>query len=231
MSGSEAFSNELKVAAEDSIENIERGVRDFVCSGQAAAYRNVAVELAKLLLEPKGNESLFGRAFGKLNQIYVQSMKGATGATLQKRSSDGSWRDTGPPLFPNAAEILRLASGRDQRISLDKWLKEKSVRDKDGSLRNTESVLMLIRNTEGAHSDRRRPSKDWRSSEANVAFTDRHPGTLTVEEIAALRYDTNWQQFIIHMGASLLYSCKGKADQLTPLFPAVQARLSFANSL
>ncbi len=212
MSGPAAFPTELDHAVSDSIENIERGVRDFIFSGQSAAYRNVAVDLAKLLLDrdPKEDKPLFGLAFGPLKRLYVQSMKNP------KASENGTWRDVGPQYFVDAAEILRLASGHDNRIPLDKWLDELSVRDSAGSARKTGALLKLIRNKEGAHSDRIGHQKDWRS-EPGVAFFD--GGKLSLEEAAALRYDLNYQQFVIRAGASLLYACTNKNGQWSPVIP------------
>ncbi|MDE2838167.1 MAG: hypothetical protein OXL97_11775 [Chloroflexota bacterium] len=77
----EESKRQLMAAVQDSLKNIDMGVVSYV-SGRDSAYRSVAVELRKLLLDKKAIGSfvraskpsnLFELAFGKGDRIYVQS--------------------------------------------------------------------------------------------------------------------------------------------------------------
>lgn len=212
----------LDSAVADSIANVRMGVTAYVFAGQRAAYRTVAVELRILLLDSNTARSfgatgarptLLGLAFGRLDQIDIQSMRPGP-------ANDAGWVDIGPPLYPDPRDILRRASGLDQRMSLRDWLGESPVRDARGAVRRTDRVLKDIADKEGAHSIRDWGGRDWRETGVGVAVAPVDPREMTVEEVASLPYDANWEQFVIVAGASLLYARKRQQGRWTPSFEA-----------
>lgn len=214
---------DLNSAVADSIANIEMGVGAYVFRDQRAAYRTVAVELRKLLLDPNTARSfgatsrtstLMGLAFGKLDQIDIQSMKPGS-------ANDTGWVDVGPPLYPDSRAILLHARGLDQRISLRDWLSESAVTDANGAARRTDRALKDIADKEGAHSIQGWGGKDWRSG-AGIAVTTVDPSEMTTEEVANLPYGANWEQFVIAAAASLLCARKKEHGRLTWLFDAAE---------
>lgn len=214
---------DLNSAVADSIANIEMGVTAYVFGGQRAAYRTVATELRKLLLDPNTARSfgassrtstLLGLAFGRLDQIDIQSMKPGS-------VNDTGWVDVGPPLYPDSRAILQHARGLDQRISLRDWMSESAVTDANGAARRTDRALKDIADKEGAHSIHDWGGKDWRSG-TGVAVTTVDPGEMTMDEVESLPYGANWEQFVIMAGASLLYARKREQGRWAPMFDAAE---------
>ncbi len=207
---------DLVAVVRDSIDNVKLGVKAYVFGGQRAAYRTVAVELRKLLLDADSARSfgasgkaptLFGLAFGRLDRMYLQSLVPHSGS-----ERDDGYVDVGPPLHADPRDILRHASNDDYLVSLREWLKECPVRDAHGAVRRTDSTLLDIADKEGAHAIRNWGKKDWRE-QAGVAFSPVKPGKMTIDEIASLPYGANWEQFVIGAGARLLYARIRRGDQ------------------
>ena len=212
----ESAKPDLVAAVTDSIDNVKLGVKAYVFGGQKAAYRTVAVELRKLLLDADSARSfgasgkaptLFGLAFGRLDRIYLQSLLPRSGS-----ERDDGYVDVGPPLHPDPRDILHRASGDDHLVSLRDWLKESPVRDAHGAVRRTDSTLLDIADKEGAHAIRNWGKKDWRE-QASIALSPVNPGKMTMDEIAKLPYGANWEQFVIGAGARLLYARIRRGDQ------------------
>ena len=189
--------------------------------GRSSSYRTVAVELRKLLLDPDAARSfgatgkaptLFGLAFGRLDRMYVQSL-----ALERNSATDGEYIDTGPPLHFDPADVLRRAQGDDHLVSLRDWLKECPVRDAKGAVRRTSRILQDIADKEGAHIIGNWGGKDWRE-QGGLALAPTNPKEMTMDEIAALRYGANWEQFVVAAGAGLLYARRKAQGQWEPMF-------------
>ena len=212
----------LMSAVEDSLANIRLGVELYVGASHRSVYRMVAVELRKLLLDQDSVRSfvgstqkrcnLFEAAFGKGDKIYIQSFLTKSGTVTE----DG-YISVGPPLYPNSVSIVYSARGDDRLVPLRDWLGECPVRDANGAVRKTSNILQDIADKEGAHVISNWGKKDWRNK-AGVAITSKSPREMTPEEIEALPYDANWEQFVIEAGAKLLYARKWEQSQWKQLF-------------
>ncbi len=206
---------ELIAAVRDAIANIKLGVKAYVFDGQRSAYRTVAVELRKLILDADSARSfdasrkaptLFGLVFGRLDRIYLQSL-------LPRRPGserEDGWVDVGPPLHRDPRDILRRASSDNHLVSLREWLKESPVRDAHGAVRNTSSTLRDIADKEGAHVIRNWGKKDWRA-QAGIAWAP--IAQIESGDVADLPFGANWEQFVIGAGSRLLYTRSWRGNQ------------------
>ena len=102
-------------------------------------------------------------------------------------------------------------------VPLRDWLDECPVRDAKGAVRTTSNVLLDIADKEGAHVINNWGKKDWRNK-AGIAISSKNPREMTPEEIEALPYDANWEQFVIAAGAKLLYARKWEQRKWKQLF-------------
>lgn len=200
----------------DSIDNVKLGVKAYIFDGRRAAYRTVAVELRKLLLDANSARSfgargkaptLFRLAFGRPDKIYLQSLRARSDS-----DRGAGYVDVGPPLHPDLKDILRHASDDDRLVSLREWLNESPVRDAHGAVRKTSSTLLDIADKEGAHAIHGWGKKDWRD-QAGIALSPVSRGKMTMDEIAGLPYAANWEQFVIGAGSRLLYARRRRGDQ------------------
>ena len=89
--------------------------------------------------------------------------------------------------------------------------------DTHGAVRKTSNILQDIADKEGAHVISNWGKKDWRNK-AGIAITSKNPREMTPEEIEALPYGANWEQFVIEAGAKLLYARKWEQSQWKQLF-------------
>ena len=208
-------------AVKDSLANIDLGVKSYVFARQRSAYRSVAVELRKLLLDrdavrsflvsEKKRHNLFEVVFGRGDKIYVQSFLPKSGTVTE----DGYF-DVGPPLHTSPEGILLHASKADQLAPLRQWLDECPVHDSNGAVRKISKVLQDIADKEGAHIINW-AKKDWRDK-AGLALFSAERGKPTEEQIISAPYEANWEQFVVGAGARLLYARKWKNGEWQQMF-------------
>ena len=224
---------ELKSAVDDALANISTGVQAYVFNAQHAQYRTVAGTLRTLVLDKnsassfngKGsNRSMFELVYGRADKIFLQSLLPKGGIA----SKDGYIAD-GPPLWDNPIGILQEAGRNGRTVSLREWLEECAVHDANGSVRKTRNVLLDIADKEGAHAIFGWGGKDWRGK-AGITFANRNPQEMTLDEVAALPYDLNWQQFVIGAGARLLYARRREGGGLRKLFDTRAFDIAIARS-
>lgn len=218
---------ELRSSVGDALANILTGIREYVFNGQRSQYRSVAIELRKLLLDKNSAQSFIGKsknpknlfelAYGHGDRIVLQSLAPHKGLVAE----DG-WISVGPPLYRDLTGIISDAGADGRLLPLRQWLDECPVHDSDGALRKTGKILQEIADKEGAHIIRAQPAKDWRSKGGGIALTSRNPQEMTLDEVATLPYDLNWQQFVIGAGARLLYARRREAGGLRKLFDTRQ---------
>ena len=220
----EDLPRELARAFDDAADNLRIAVRTYILDNQRSQYRTVAVQLRILLLDENSARSFVGKGsksksksllelvYGNQDKILMQSL-------LPKERLDpkDGWRDVGPPLYGDPRALLAEARNNDRLVSLRKWLSECPVYDDRGGVRQTQTVLQDIADKEGAHSIKAWGGKDWRNK-AGIALTSRNPQAMTLDEVAALEYGLNWEQFVIGAAARLLYACRREEGALRKLF-------------
>ncbi len=206
-----AMRERLLPSLADSVAIIRDGIFDYIYGGRPAAYRNVAVELRKLLLDKNAVASFVGRkntrapsnlielAYG--NKVYLRSFL-PKGGGLEDSESDG-WRNSGPSRRVSSEYILVDAHKTENLVLLRDWLSECSVRDNNGTIRGNGVIIEDIAGKDGSHIIDRKPAY-WRNG---VGFA-LVPSSINLADvdITKLGYESNWEQFIIDSGVRLLYT-------------------------
>ena len=204
--------DELEKGVQHSISNIQRSVKAYVFDGDDPAYRVVAVELRKLLLDTnaassfekvrskKNKRNLFELYYGNGKNIYLRSFLSPRGK--ERTSAPKNYMDVSPNIYKNRSDILYIATHERDLVKLSEWLDEAFVYDRNGSIMKVRTVLGRIADKEGAHiiSTRKDDREDIR-----IAFAG---GPPSLEEAESLNYIEHWEQFVIDAGMRLLDSRK-----------------------
>ncbi|MYB48628.1 MAG: hypothetical protein F4X72_05060 [Dehalococcoidia bacterium] len=202
--------SEIERGVQHSISTIRRSVEAYVFERDDSAYRVVAVELRKLLLDTnaaasfapksrgnKNKRSLFELHYGRGKNILVRSFMPDT--EDQKRSESEDYMAVSPSIYKSRIDILCGATSGSRLVALPIWLDEPFVHNDDGAVLKVRTVLQDIADKEGAHIIRL-AGRDKRE-DVRVAFA---PGPVSGEDIASLDYVEHWEQFVIDAGMRLL---------------------------
>ena len=200
--------NEIERGVRHSISNMQRSVKAYVFDGEDAAYRVVAVELRKLLLDtnaaasfaPKGrkskkNKSLYELHFGSGKYIHLRSFMPAP--EDQKKAEN--YVTVSPNVYSSRIDILCNAMQGGSMVPLHDWLNEPFVHNNNGAVMKVRTVLQNIADKEGAHIINL-GERDKRA-DVRIAFP---PGPVRGEEVTSLDFVEHWEQFVIDAGMRLL---------------------------
>lgn len=204
--------SELERGVLHSISNILRSVQAYVFDGDDSAYRVVAVELRKLLLDtnaansfaPRGRKgkkkrSLFELHYGNGKNILVRSFMPQQ--EDKKRPESNDYVAVSPNAYPNRTDILWTATHGGKLVTLPVWLDEPFVYNDDGAVMKVRTVLQHIADREGAHiiSSKGRDKRE----DVRIAFST---GPVKAEDVPSLDFVEHWEQFVIDSGMRLLDS-------------------------
>ncbi|MCY3853650.1 MAG: hypothetical protein OXF77_00030 [Thaumarchaeota archaeon] len=210
----------IEKGVEHSVQAIQKGVVSYIYDNEDLAYKSVATELRKLLIDNcqnnnilrklKSKRSMFELCYGKCEYIHIQSFK--KGGLKQ----DNEWRGYSPPLIhPPRTRILTNALQKESPVSLKDWLGEHICYSQEkGYSLNTKKIIKLIANQEGAHIDL---NKDIRNENYRFVFS---PHQLTNENIndgtleKLLANQDPWGQFIIGAAIRLLEATNRSGNNL-----------------
>lgn len=207
----------LAESVRHSISNIERGIRTYVFQDDDSAYRSVATELRKILVDKDGvasfrksikraksANSLFELHYGNGRKILLRSfVPDRTGET-------SDYMDVTPDIYRAREDILYCATHGGKLVSLHEWLKEHLACTRDGAMLKVGTAIMYIAGKEGSHIIN--PVGDKRE-DIGIAFTSRE---LTPKEVVDLdfNYANPWRQFVIDAGMRLLAATDASGRRL-----------------
>ena len=202
--------NEIERGVQHSISTIRRSIQAYVFERDDSAYRVVAVELRKLLLDTNAAASfvprsrkknrmrtLFELQYGNGNNILLRSFM--PDPENEEKSESGDYIPVTPNIYANRIEILCGATHGGSFVTLPVWLDEPFVYDNDGAVLKVRTVLKNIADREGAHiinlkgKDKREP--------AGLAFPS---GPIKPEDAPFMDFVEHWEQFVIDAGMRLL---------------------------
>lgn len=152
--------NHLENAVQDSIKNIERSIRAYVFDGENSAYRVVAIELRKLLLDARAAASFNPSHKKKKIRRNVFELHFGKGEFIQLRSfmpdpdtqeEDNDLIDVMPFAYLNKVDILSRALHYGNMVTLPSWLEEPFTRSYTGSVLKVGTALKYIADKEGSH--------------------------------------------------------------------------------
>ena len=201
---------EFERAVQHSISNIRRSVKAYVFEREDSAYRVVAVELRKLLLDTnaaasfaprsrtkKRKRSLFELQYGSGKNILLQSFMPEP--QEQKRSEAEDYIAVSPRIYASRIDILCGATRGDRLVTLPVWLDEPFVHNNHGAVLKVRTVLEEIADREGSHIISLK-GRDKRE-DVRIAFA---PSPVSGEDVTSLEYVEHWEQFVIDAGMRLL---------------------------
>ena len=194
-----------------SISTIRRSVEAYVFERDDSAYRVVAVELRKLLLDANSAESfapkkrkkkrrsrsLFELQYGRGENILLRSFM--PDPKDQESSESEKYIAVSPNIYADRIDILSEATREGSLVTLPVWLEEPFVHNNDGGVLKVRTVLHDIADKEGAHIINLK-GKDKRE-DVRIAFATEH---VSGEDVASLDYIEHWEQFVIDAGMRLL---------------------------
>lgn len=207
----------LEEAVLHSISEIERGIKAFVDDEDDLAYRGVATELRKLLMDKDAvrsfhksidraekAHSLFELQYGNRRDIFLKSF-----SPQQKIQAD-NYVDVTPDIYPDREDVLICAIKDGTRVSLKEWLNESVAFSKNGEALNVGTMIKYIAGKEGSHIIN--PVGDKRE-DVKIGFRS---GPPTEEEIDSITFKITdpWRQFIIDAGMRLLSATNEKGKSL-----------------
>ena len=202
--------SELARGVDHSIGNIRRSVKAYVFDGDDSAYRVVAVELRKLLLDTnaaasfapkvkkgKNKRSLFELHYGSGKNILVRSFIPEQADKESPESND--YVAVSPNIYPNRTDILWTATHGGRLVNLLAWLDEPFVHNNSGAVMKVRTVLHYIAGKEGAHiiSSKGRDERE----DVRIAFS---ASLVATEDVPSLEFVEHWEQFVIDAGMRLL---------------------------
>ena len=202
--------SEIERGVQHSISTIRRSVEAYVFKRDDSAYRVVAVELRKLLLDTNAaasfapgrrkknrKRSLFELKYGSGKNILLRSFM-ADGES-QERSESEEYVAVSPRIYANRIDILNGATRDGRLVTLPVWLDEPFVHNNDGAVLKVRTVLQDIADREGAHIISLK-GRDKRE-DVRIALA---PGPVNGEDVTSLDYVEHWEQFAIDAGMRLL---------------------------
>ena len=206
---------ELEKTYRDSLKIIARNITSYVYEGETSAYKAVAVELRKLLLDENSASSfgyrgktIFEVCAGKAKRIYLHSFDEREAKASHVYGST-NFRTITPLVYVTRRAILYSARNSSHLVTLDEWLKEDPFFDKGGMPVTVRQILQHIADKEGAHI-------------INQMGRDIRPGMI----FKITRDATNetwiadvWKDFVISAGARLLFAKKRKRGKTLEMFP------------
>ena len=197
----------LAESVRHSIAAIERGIKAYVFDGDESAYRVVATELRKLLVDldavrsfhksikrAKKAKNLFELCYGNSKNILLKSFR----STQYAQSDD--YVDVTPNIYSVREDILYCATHGGDLVPMKEWLDEQLVYFKNGEVKKVGTVINYITGKEGSHIIN--PVGDKREDIA-IAFTSGQPTQDEIENID-FNYTNPWRQFAIDAGMRLL---------------------------
>ena len=210
----------LAESVEDSSSIIENGIKGYVLEGQESAYRIVATELRKLLLDrnavssfkksisrAKNARCLLELHFGNGRKIFLRSFGAVRPAGL------GDFGDVTPSVYMEREDIIYAAANEGKPTSLHEWLKEDLAFVSKGQIWNVHTALGHMAGREGSHIIN--PVGDAREARVDVAITflSEVPKPEEMPTIDFNQYNP-WRQFVIEAGMRLLCASFPSGNQL-----------------
>ena len=202
--------SEIERGVRHSISTIRRSIEAYVFERDDSAYRVVAVELRKLLLDTnaaasfaprsrkqKRKRNLFELQYGSGKNILLRSFM--PDPKNQKGSQSQEYVAVSPSIYANRIDILCGATHGGRLVTLPDWLDEPFVHNNDGAVLKVRTVLQDIGDREGAHIISLK-GRDKRE-DVRIAFA---PGPVNGEDVTSLDYVEHWEQFVIDAGMRLL---------------------------
>ena len=199
----------LAESVRDSVAAIESGISAYVIRQEDFAYRSVATELRKLLVDrnavssfqkslegARSARNLFELNYGSGKSIFLKSFR-RSGTS----SADG-YVDVTPDVYAVREDILYAATRGGTLVTLHQWLGEYLAHDGKGQILKVGTAIRYIAGKEGSHIIN--PVEDIREN-VGIAF---YPHEPTPEELESTDFNrTNpWRQFAIDAGMRLLAS-------------------------
>ena len=221
MKAQESLMDDLKRGVQHSVSNIVRNVKAYVFEGDDAAYRIVAVELRKLLLDTNAAASFLEKGQSKRNKrslyelyhssgknIYLRSFLPIREADSETQLSD--YKPVTPAIYGSRVDILYHATHGGRLVDLKDWLEEPFVYNSNGAVLKVRTVLLDMADKEGSHIISLK-GKDKRE-DVRIAYGT---GPIKSEDLPSLSFIGHWEQFIVDAGMRLL-DARWRAD-LSPL--------------
>ena len=202
--------SEIERGVQHSISIIRRSVEAYVFERDDSAYRVVAVELRKLLLDTNAAASFAPRSRKKKRKRSLFELQYGIGKNIllrsfmpepqeQERSESEAYMAVSPSIYANRIDILCGATRGGRLVTLPVWLDEPFVHNNDGAVLKVRTVLQDIGGREGAHIISLK-GRDKRE-DVRIAFA---PGPVNGEDVTSLDYLEHWEQFVIDAGMRLL---------------------------
>ena len=207
----------LAESVRHSISNIEQGIRTYVFQDNDSAYRSVATELRKILVDKDGvasfwksikraksANSLFELHYGNGSKILLKSFG------LVGKGETGDYMDVTPDIYSAREDILYCATHGGRLVSLPEWLKEHLACTRNGEMLKVGTAIKYIAGKEGSHIIN--PVGDKRE-DLGIAFASREPTPKEVSELD-FNYSNPWRQFVIDAGMRLLAATDASGGRL-----------------
>ena len=200
-----------------SISEIERGIKAYVFQEEDSAYRDVATELRKLLvdrratasfqksiLRAKNIECLLELHYGNGKKIFLQSF-----CPPGKTAAD-NYVDITPNIYRAREDILYAATHGGPQVSLREWLDEHLAYTRKGHILKVGTAIKHIAGREGSHIIN--PVGDKRE-DIGIAFVSEEPQPEDIRNID-FNQTNPWRQFVIDTGMRLLEATFASGDRL-----------------
>ena len=202
-----------------SIAIIEGGIKAYVFQGDESAYRSVATELRKILVDKnavasfrksiaraKRAKCLLELHYGNGRHIFLHSFR-----RLGKAERD-DYVDITPDIYPVREHILYAATHDGKLVSLHEWLEEDLAYTENGEVLKVGTAIKHIAGQEGSHIIN--PVGDKRV-DVGIAFLSEEPKPDVIENID-FNHSNPWRQFVIDAGMRLLGATSSMGDGLIP---------------
>ncbi len=200
-----------------SISEIERGLKASVFPGKDSAYRDVATELRKLLVDrratasfqksiprAKHTEDLLELPYGTGQKIRLQSF------CPPRKTATDNYVDIPPNIYRIRADILSAATHGGPRVSLRAWLDEHLAYTRKGQILKVGTAIKHIAGREGSHIIN--PGGEEREN-IESAFVSEEPQPEAISNID-FNQTNPWRQLGIDAGMRLLEATCASGDRL-----------------
>lgn len=200
-----------------SISIVEKCIKEYIFQEDDSAYRSVATELRKLLMDKnavasfqnsisraKNVKNLLELYYGNGRKILLKSFR-----KVQQLGTD-DFIDVTPDVYRTREDLLYYATHGGSLVSLRKWLEEHLAYTRNGEILKVGTAIKYIAGTEGSHIIN--PVRDERE-DIGIAFSSKHPTPENIKDIDFNRTNP-WRQFIIDAGMRLLAATRVSGDRI-----------------
>ncbi len=217
MKNDKRATDSLAESVSHSILIIEKGIKEYVFQEDDSAYRSVATELRKLLMDKdatasfqrsikqaKSAKNLLELRYGNGRKILLRSFP-----AVRKPETD-DFMDVTPTVYITRKDLLYCATHGGSLVSLRKWLEEYLAYTRNGEILKVGTAINYIAGREGSHIIN--PVGDKRE-DIGIAFSSEEPTLEKVKNMDFSKTDS-WRQFVIDAGMRLLAATYVSGDRL-----------------